>query len=217
MNAKPTVGLVLASYRYGHLAAHAIETALSQTVPFDNIYFIDDGAGDCMHLKSIYGVENIDFHFRAKNMGIVDNFNSILYDIVKTDYVMYVGADNWLASDTCEAIHKAIAADESVDVITYDILVTGILKEQIFKFYHAEMSIRAGDYYWSRAGKHHGSMCYRVALARKVGGYANNKTSSRTDEDWNLWNKMIHAGAKVSHIREAFLHYRRHKENFNKY
>lgn len=217
MSTKPTLGLVLASYRYGHLAAHAIETALSQTLPFDKIYFVDDAGGDCGHLQKIYGNENIEFVLRGKNLGIVDNFNDILFDIVETDYVMYVGADNWIASDTCELIKQRIASEPTPDVITYDIVVTGGLREEIFKFYHAEMSIRAGDYYWSRAGKHHGSMCYRVSLARSVGGYANNRTSSRTDEDWNLWNKMIAAGAKISHIREAFLYYRRHKENFNKY
>jgi hypothetical protein len=49
-----TYSLVIASYKYGHLAAHAIETALSQSKPFDKIYFVDDGVGDCAHLPKLY-------------------------------------------------------------------------------------------------------------------------------------------------------------------
>jgi hypothetical protein len=60
-------------------------------------------------------------------------------------------------------------------------------------------------------------MMYRVELAKSVGGYAHNKTSGRTDEDLNLWDKMQKSGAKVHHISESLLYYRRHKENFNKY
>ena len=44
-----TFSLVISSYKYGHLAAHAIESALCQTKPFDSIYFVDDGVGDCGH------------------------------------------------------------------------------------------------------------------------------------------------------------------------
>lgn len=217
---KKTLGLVIASYKYGHLAAHAIETAISQTVPFDKIYFVDDGAGDCTHLPLIYGDENIEFTFRDSNYGIVKNFNSILFDIVKTDYVMFLGADNWLASDTCESIKKVIFRSPQsgiYDIVTYDITVTGTLRNEIYRFYPYDMKIARGDYRWKRESRHHGSMAYNVELAKEVGGYAHNNTSIRTDEDLNLWNKMIDSGAKLAYLPDTYLFYRRHKENFNKY
>lgn len=213
-----TLGLVLASYRYGHLAAHAIETALSQTKPFDKIYFVDDGAGDCGHLPKIYKGSNIEFVFREKNLGIVNNFNDVLHNIVETEYVMFVGADNWISSDTCESMkHEIENRIPTPAIITSDIIVTGVQKHEIAEVYRHEITGYDGDYYWSRDGKHHGSMVYDVYLARQVGGYGHNMTSPRTDEDLNLWNKMLAAGARVHHIRQAFLHYRRHRENFNKY
>jgi glycosyltransferase involved in cell wall biosynthesis len=215
---KETLGLVIASYKYGHLAAHAIETALSQTIPFDAIYFVDDGAGDCEHLLKIYGGEKIKFVLRKENKGIVDNFNDILYNIVNTDYIMFMGADNWLTSDACEWVKKGIDNKEFTPaIITSDIIITGVLRQELFNTYRHEITGHDGDYYWSRDGKHHGSMAYDVELAKQVSGYAHNKTSSRTDEDMNLWDKMIAAGAKVHHFRQAFLYYRRHKENYNKY
>ena len=49
-----TYSLVICSYKYGHLAAHAIESALSQSKRFDKIYFVDDGVGDCEHILILY-------------------------------------------------------------------------------------------------------------------------------------------------------------------
>ena len=215
---KKTLGLVIASYKYGHLAAHCIETAIGQTKPFNEILFVDDGAGDCSHLEKIYASYNIKFHFNEKNLGIVDTFNKMLNNVT-TDYVMFVGADNWLASDSCETISRVLYSNTSsdIDIVTYDIIVSGELRNEIYKFYPYDMRISRGDYYWRRDMKHHGSMAYRVQLARECGGYANNNSSPRTDEDLNLWNKMMNKNAKLVHIPEAFLYYRRHKENFNKY
>ena len=45
--------IVIASYRYGHLAAHCIESILSQTKAPEKILFVDDGVGDCGHLEGV--------------------------------------------------------------------------------------------------------------------------------------------------------------------
>lgn len=209
-----TYGIVISSFHYGHLAAHAIESVLSQNRPYDKIWFVDDGAGDCAHLEKLY--PQVEFVFRKENLGIVENFNNML-SRVDTDYVMFLGADNWLRSDALAQLEHKLMRDTTVDILVYDIIVTGELKEEIRNIYHASMFDKDGDYHWTRNGGHHGSMLYRTELAKKVGGYANNRTSSRTDEDLNLWDKMRNAGAVVRHVNEALLYYRRHKENFNKY
>jgi glycosyltransferase involved in cell wall biosynthesis len=209
-----TYGIVISSYKYGHLAAHCIESVLAQTRPFDKIWFVDDGAKDCSHLKDLY--PQIQFVFRDVNLGIVDNFNNML-SMGDTDYIMFLGADNWLRSDALEKLESRVKRDSLIDILVYDIMVTGELRDEIHKIYNASMYPKYGDFYWSRNGGHHGSMLYRTQLAKKVGGYANNKSSSRTDEDLNLWDKMRNAGAVVRHIDEGLLYYRRHKENFNKY
>lgn len=209
-----TYGIVISSFNYGHLAAHAIESVLSQNRPYDKIWFVDDGAGDCTHLEKLY--PQVDFIFRKENLGIVENFNNML-SRVDTDYVMFLGADNWLRSDALAQLDFRLTPHNNVDILVYDIIVTGELKEEIRNIYHASMFDKDGDYHWTRNGGHHGSMLYRTELAKKVGGYANNRTSSRTDEDLNLWDKMRTAGATVRHINEALLYYRRHRENFNKY
>lgn len=212
-----TYGIVIASYRYGHLAAHAIETVLSQTIPFDKIWFVDDGAGDCAHLPALYG-DRVQFVLRDSNLGTVENFNDML-NRVDTDYVMFLGADNWLRSDALNYL-KLGAEDMAVKnpaIVCYDITVTGELKQEIHDFYKYAMNPENGDYYWNRKGGHHGSMLYRTEIAKELGGYAHNRTSGRTDEDQNLWDKITRAGYPTTHLSLPLLYYRRHKENFNKY
>lgn len=209
-------GVVISSYKYGHLASHCIESVLCQTKKFDNIWFVDDGAGDCQYLLKLYDDRGINFVIRENNLGIVGNFSDMLMNKVNTDYVMFLGADNWLRPDTLELLSYQM--DKPVaDIVTYDIIVTGELREEIQNTYSSWMHKHEGDYYWSRRMQHHGSMLYNVKMAKKLGGYARNNISGRTDEDLNLWDKMIKDGAVVKHLSQALLYYRRHKENFNKY
>jgi glycosyltransferase involved in cell wall biosynthesis len=197
-----TYSLVIASYKYGHLAAHAIETALSQAKPFDKIYFVDDGVGDCTHLPKLY--PQVEYVLRDKNLGIVANFQDML-DRVETDYVMFLGADNWIASDTL-----LMLSQYREDIITYNIMVTGELKDEIAKLYPQNTYYSCGDINWTREHLHHGSMMYRVTKAKEVGGYEKHRPDGeRTDEDNALWDKMKKAGATVKYVKSSFLYYRR--------
>ncbi|WP_028604871.1 glycosyltransferase family 2 protein [Ottowia thiooxydans] len=203
------ITVVIASYRYGHLASHCIESLLGQSQLPERILFVDDGAGDCAFLETLY--PEVDFVLRDKNLGVVANFQDML-ERVKSEYVMYLGADNWLRSDAIEILSTARS-----DIATYNIVVTGELKEQISRGYPDSTQALHGDYYWRRAGQHHGSMLYRTEVGRKV-GYARRPGAhaNHPEEDWNLWNGMIAAGATVTHVDQALLYYRRHRENFLK-
>ena len=203
------ITVVIASYRYGHLAAHCIESLLAQTIPPTRILFVDDGGLDCSHLPSLY--PDIEYVLRPKNLGIVDNFQDILSQI-NTEYVLFIGADNWLRSDAIELLSNA-----STDIVTYDIVVTGELKEEILDRVPGETVPYQGDLYWDRQEQHHGSMMYRTALGQKIGYKKRYKDGVHPQEDWNLWDKMLEQGASVASIKEGLLFYRRHRENFLKY
>ena len=200
-----TIGVVIASYKYGHLASQAIDSVISQTRKADKIWFVDDGIGDCKHLQSIY--PKVEYIFRDTNMGIVDNFQDML-NRVNTDHVMFLGADNWLRADTLELLEGNIS-----DIVLYNIIVTGELRDEITKRHPDEVQKYRGDWYWNRKG-HHGSMLYNTELAKKVGGY-NAGYGKRTLEDLSLYERMVQAGAKKKHVPEGLLYYRRHRENYN--
>jgi len=203
------ITVVIASYRYGHLAAHCIESLLSQTVPPTRILFVDDGGFDCNHLPSLY--PDIEYVLRDKNLGVVDNFQDML-SRVNTEYVLFIGADNWLRSDAIELLSKT-----SADIVTYDVIVTGELKEDILMRLPVQAFPYQGDLYWNRQEQHHGSMMYRTALGQKIGYKKRFEGGAHPQEDWNLWDKMLQQGATVVSLKEGLLFYRRHRENFLKY
>jgi glycosyltransferase involved in cell wall biosynthesis len=203
------ITVVIASYKYGHLAAHCVESLLSQTIPPKRILFVDDGGLDCSHLPNLY--PDIEYVLRHKNLGIVDNFQDILSQI-NTEYVLFIGADNWLRSDAIELLSNA-----STDIVTYDIIVTGELKEEILDRVPGEAQPYQGDLYWDRQEQHHGSMMYRTVFGQKIGYKKRYEDGVHPQEDWNLWDKMLEQGATVTSLKEGLLFYRRHRENFLKY
>lgn len=203
------ITVVVASYRYGHLASHCIESLLSQTRPPDHIIFGDDGVGDCNHLPKLY--PNIEYVLREKNLGTVKNFQDLLMR-VKTDKCLFLGADNWLRSDALEALDQP-----NTDIVTYDWTVTGELRDSFTsKLFNNDRTPYQGDWYVKRNGLHHGSMLYNTQLAQQL-GYDQNPNKRNPEEDLVLWDRMIKAGATVTYIPEGFLYYRRHKENFIKF
>ena len=137
--------VIIASYQYGHLAAHCIESLLSQTKQPDRILFVDDGVGDCTHLPDIY--PEIEYVLREENLGTVDNFQDMLMR-VKTEYTMFIGADNWFRSDAVEKL-----LEQDADIVTYEIMVTGE-----FKMNHPDANrpnaMNNGDVWWHRGGHH---------------------------------------------------------------
>jgi glycosyltransferase involved in cell wall biosynthesis len=152
------ITVVIASYRYGHLAAHCIESLLSQSCMPERILFVDDGAHDCNHLPILY--PDIEYVLRQHNLGTVANFQDMLSRI-ETEYVLFIGADNWLRSDSIELL----TAHAGADIVTYDIVVTGELKAEITLRVPGQTQLHQGDLYWDRQGLHHGSMMYRTTLS----------------------------------------------------
>ena len=104
------ITIVIASYHYGHLAAHCIESILAQTQSPAKVWFVDDGGSDCEHLPELY--PELNYVLRTKNLGTVENFQDML-DRVTTEYVRFIGADNWLRADAVEHLSKA-----TTDIVT---------------------------------------------------------------------------------------------------
>lgn len=184
-----TVSCLIMSYRYGHLVCHALESVLSQTKKPDIIKVYDDGVGDCFFVEEKY--PEVELIEREKNLGIVDNFNDALKNVT-TDRVLFLGADNWLEPDALELMNAT-----SEDIVSCDAWIIGDG--------HNER--------WTLPYQPHGSALYNVAKAKAVGGYqASGRENS--EEDSELFKKMMDAGATFHRVDKPLLNYRRHRENF---
>jgi len=182
---------VIASYKYGHLAAQAIESVLNQTVRFDRVLFVDDGVGDCGHLPAIY--PEVEFVLRPERLGIVANFNDML-SRVQTERAMFLGADNWLDHRTLE-----VTAAVDADIVSY-----------------AAWLIQSGVPQRWAVDVPHGSSLYNVAKARAVGGYESSG-NVHTEEDSVMFARMRGVGATFVNLSDTLLLYRwRHRLNFNR-
>jgi len=207
------ITLNIASYKYGHLAAHAVESALCQTVPFDVIRVYDDGIGDCGHLKDLY--PQIEVIERPENVGPVANFQDAL-DKTETEWCMMLGADNFLRPDTLEHLTK-----HDADIISYDIALFGTQLEKTRRRVPIDR-VEFGYPIWHFTGGNinignyiHGSSLYRTDKAKEIG--YKGRPEPPYEEDHYLFKGMLNSGATHIHVDEPLLMYRRHDYNFNQH
>lgn len=204
------ITVCIMSYRYAHLASQAIESVLCQTRRPDRILLVDDGAHDGIDkIGALYNIETI---VRPDNLGIVENFNQTL-NLVTTEKVMFLGADNWLRQD---ALEKMVT---DADITSSDIVLFGTESSEFAETVGANKEdyqyiwrFKQGDI--NQGNYIHGSSVYNVKLAKKFGYERSNNLKS--EEDWMLWRKMLNNGATHKHINEPLLFYRRHKQNYQK-
>lgn len=206
----------ICSYRYGHLVAHAVESALSQTKKPDVVRVYDDGIGDCKHIEWLY--PEVELIERGSNWGTVRNFQDALVR-TKTDRVMFLGADNYLRPDTLEILDK-----HHEDIISYNVALFGTEIEPFIKRVGSK-TVSFGYPIWEipkRARNDiknvnflHGSSLYNVQKAKKI-GYTGHKGRADTQEDWHLFKGMLlELGCSYRQLDDVLLFYRRHKENNN--
>lgn len=205
------------SYKYGHLVAQAVDSVMSQTKKPDVIRVIDDGIGDCFHIKDLY--PEVEVIKREKNLGIVANFQLALEETT-TDRVLFLGADNYLRPDAFEILDRY---DE--DIVSCNVCLVGTEADKfaekvgatdtefgykVWKFKKKEReAIRKSNFL-------HGSSVYDVKKAKQF-GYEAVKDCIETQEDWQLFKRMIFNGnCSYKQLDEPLLFYRRHNQNFNK-
>jgi glycosyltransferase involved in cell wall biosynthesis len=210
-----TITVNIVSFRYGHLAATALESVLSQTRKPDVVRVIDDGVGDCGFLLGLY--PDVEFVMNPVNLGLVQNFNSIL-NSTRTDKCLMLGADNFLRPDALEKMESAGSDIASSDMAYFGETSrsygerTGSVEKWHGFGLHA---FRGGDI--EVCNYIHGSSLFDVAKAKAAGGYSpSGRHENYSEEDWVLWKRMMRAGAQHTHVPEPLLFYRRHRHNFQK-
>ncbi|KAI9004004.1 hypothetical protein DFJ74DRAFT_774688 [Hyaloraphidium curvatum] len=207
---------IVASFRYGHLAAHALETAIGQSRPFDFIWFVDDGAGDCGHLPALY--PEVAFMMRPERLGTIANWQDVL-DRVATERLIFLGADNWFRRD----LHERTAAVDA-DVVKYDYIVVNSSPgpSAVVDHFRSIMHPVPEGMYWNISTIHSGGMLQRTAALRAAGGYMRTSRKAgqgpdakKAEEDYDMYRALLARNATVAHVPEGLLYYRRHRTNFN--
>lgn len=216
---KTTVSLIIPCYNYGHLAAEAIESALLQTYPPDEILFIDDASSDNSLEVARRYEPRIRVEANEKNLGVVENFKKAI-SLTTGDYICFLGADNRFRSDYVEKGKAVLDANPEVGVAyTYYALFgdrAAIVAPMISAHPHPQIpNIFLQEFPANptvdikKANYIHGSSIYRRTAYEIAGGYS----TGHLPEDHSLFARMLEKGWKARLIPEYVLEYRQHSRD----
>lgn len=217
--AASTVSLIIPCYNYGHFAAEAIESALFQSYPPDEILFIDDASSDnSVEIAKRYEPK-IRVEVNSKNLGVVENFKKAV-SLTSGDYICFLGADNRFRGDYIEKCKSVLDSQPEV-AIAYThfslfgdraaVVAPGMSAKQHPKIPNVflkefpsnpEIDIHKQNYI-------HGSSMYRRIAYENVGGYS----GGDMPEDHSLFSRILDKGWKAKLVDDYILEYRQHSKD----
>lgn len=218
---------ILASYNYGAYLIEAIESILRQTILPNEILITDDCSDDETQIIAETYVKKyphlISYNRNETNMGIVDHFNKAV-SLTKSEYIMFLGADNRLLSNYIEESAKVLDEHEKIAIaytdyaffgsrakITYQTLDEerkGEIKNDFFYQVHfpefnnhdeLKTALQNGNFI-------HGSSMFKRKSYQDVGGYL----KSDNAEDYNLFKRIVEFGWDSKKVKTTNLEYRQH-------
>ena len=226
---KKTVGVIIPSYNYGSYLVEAIESVLKQTYLPHEILIIDDHSKDNTPEIGAYYAQQypnlIRYVRNEKNLGVIRCFNKAV-NLMTTEYVAFLGADNRFFTNYIEKTLSVILKNENCAVAYTDFVLFGPLASSMYQ--KVQKDRRAGqideqfylvtfpestDEQKKKIQKEnyiHGSSLFSKDAFEQVGGYSKSKNRA---EDHNLFYGMISNGYDAIKAHDTLLEYRQHSES----
>jgi hypothetical protein len=106
-----SVALVVLSYNYGRFVAQAIDSALHQTIPYDQIIVVDDGSQDDSRFVLDHYRSRVQLVYKPNG----GQLSAAMYALqhVHCEYVHYLDSDDYLVANARELIARELAPDNS--------------------------------------------------------------------------------------------------------
>lgn len=201
----PAFSVVIAAYQAAHVIPDALNSLLAQTLPPAEVIVADDASTDDLpgalarfgDAVTLLRAEVNGGEAKAKNMGI---------HAARSPWVVFLDADDTFAPTRLEAVAALIAARPDLDIVTTDawLEVEGV---PVRRCYNQVFTFEEGD---QRAGILRRNFLFGLAAARReallaVGGF---DEGIRHTADWDLWLRMIFAGARAGLVAEPLARYR---------
>src|SRR4026208_1483957 len=94
----PLVSLLIPTYNRAKWIGQAIESALQQDYPNLEIIINDDCSTDNSDeiIKNYVHDPRIRYLKNEKNLGVIDNFNKLFFELAKGEWVTILGSDAYL-------------------------------------------------------------------------------------------------------------------------
>lgn len=128
-NSIPLISILIPTYNRAKWIGKAIESAMMQDYPNVEIIICDDCSTDNSDeiIRSYCYDSRIKYFKNEKNLGLIQNFNKVFFDLAKGDYVTLLGSDDYLTNKSF--LSKAITIIENHDNMTLVFGKTSIMVE----------------------------------------------------------------------------------------
>jgi glycosyltransferase involved in cell wall biosynthesis len=200
----PTFSVIIPAYQVADLIGDALESIQGQTLPPFEVIVCDDGSTD--GLEEALAAYRDEIVFVQKENGGESSAKNAAAAIARGDFLAILDADDVYLPHNLEALSELAQLRPDLDILTTDALIVanGLEVRHVY------------DRYWrfevenQRRAILQRNFVFGLAAVRrrqllKHGGF---DESMRWAEDWDLWLRMILAGASAGCVDEPLALYR---------
>lgn len=209
----PLVSIIIPTYNCRRWLGEAIDNAQAQTYPHCEIIVVDDGSTDGTRgwVQARYG-NRLRYHWQP-NGGVARARNTGL-DLAQGDYIQWLDADDRIAPEKV-ATHVAYLEQhpECAVVYCHTLQFDAAQPEKTWDF-AGKSRYTSGDILPDMLDK--GFILTNATLVRREWALraAPFDESLPSNEDWDYWLRMAHAGARFHYLPgEPLAFYRSHGES----
>jgi glycosyltransferase involved in cell wall biosynthesis len=197
--ASGSYGVVIPCFNYGKYLADAIESALAQIVPPQQIVIVDDGSTDDTAAVADRYADQVRYHHNP-NSGVSAARNTGAA-MLTTEYVVFLDADDRLHPEFAKACLAALADQPPGHYVYTDMQFFGATSEV---FEAGEYSVRR----LARSNFINPSAMLPLELVTKY-GYREHLTFGL--EDWDLYLTLADHGHTGVYVPQPLFFYRQHE------
>jgi glycosyltransferase involved in cell wall biosynthesis len=200
----PSFSVIVAAYQVADVIGEALESIRRQTLPPLEVIVCDDGSTD--DLEHALGPYVDDIALLRKENGGEASAKNAGAGVAKGDFVAILDADDVYLPRNLEALSELAQVRPDLDILTTDglIVANGV---EVRRVYDHSWSFEVVD---QRRAILQRNFVFGLAAVRRErllehGGF---DERIRWTTDWDLWLRMILAGAAAGCVDEPLAHYR---------
>jgi glycosyltransferase involved in cell wall biosynthesis len=202
-----SISVVIPAYNASRYIAETIESVLQQTLPADEVLVLDDGSTDeTASIAEQFGppVRVI----RRPNSRVAATRNAGIQEAV-SEWIGFIDADDLWESSKLERQMEELSRHPGADVCYTGrrLLIQNEETAQLGEVVRVPPAAQIRESLFRQTSFLPSSVLIRRSTVMAVGWF---DTQCTYVEDWDLWLRLLHWGAKFVDCQEPLVHYRIH-------
>lgn len=203
----PLFSVIIPCFNRSQFIHRSAQSVLKQKHARTEIIVVDDGSDEDLTVPLAECLDDL-IYVRKDNGGVCSARNAALH-IARGKWIVLVDSDDFLAEDYLKQLSGEIQANPEVLAFVPNLFFFGDSKYS--GTYSLDRAPITGEITFDQfvLGKIvlAGCSVFKTELLKKLGGWNEHQTAS---EDFELWMRILHSGAKVRSVASMIYHYQRH-------